>query len=105
MKNFIIIFLFSCTAYTGYAQGSQSGAPSGSWVVESNINSPRKQVVKFYNSNNKLIYEEVVSNKKIRIEKEKVRRVLNLTLLTALKNYSELQPGTLSARLRNKKSL
>jgi hypothetical protein len=72
----------------------------GTWVVESNVMSPKIQVIKFYNSRQELIHQEEVKNKRIRIEKERVRRSLDKALNYALVNGKNLEPDSLTAFVR-----
>lgn len=48
----------------------------GYWVTEYNIHTPSVQTVKFYNVDNRLIYEETI-NCKLKISKPKVQKALN----------------------------
>lgn len=102
MKRKILIFLLACSINLACAQGSFRNINKGTWVVESNIRSPRDQVIKFYNSRLELIYQESVDNKKIRYEREKIRKALDKTLEIALKNSEKTEPGTFVSVLRNK---
>lgn len=54
------------------------------WVVESNVKTPKNSIVKFYNTNQKLIYQEVVTGKKIKIERAKIRKGLDHILAQIL---------------------
>jgi hypothetical protein len=102
MKKIIFAFLIAYSIPAGYAQDSLLNASGGTWVVESNISSPKDQVIKFYNSKLELIYEERVSNRKIRYEKERIKKALNKTLEIALRNDKKLEPGTFVSVLRTK---
>jgi hypothetical protein len=82
------------------AQDSKNDKSKGTWVVESNVMSPKIQVIKFYNSRQELIYQEEVKNKRIRIEKERVRRSLDKALNYALVNGKNLEPDSLTAFVR-----
>lgn len=102
MKKVIIAIVLACSIHAGIAQDSLKNA-KGNWVVESNIRTPKDQLVKFYNSRLELIYQERISGKKLKIEKEKVRKVLDQTLQIALTNQKTIEPGILSAMILNKK--
>ncbi|MES3017635.1 MAG: hypothetical protein V4721_07650 [Bacteroidota bacterium] len=58
MKTIVFTFLIASSFQAGYAQDSLQNSSKGTWVVESNVSSPRNQIVKFYNSKLELIYEE-----------------------------------------------
>jgi hypothetical protein len=57
---------------------AQINAPvsHGFWVVESNKNQPRVQIIRFYSDDSKLLYEETI-NTKLNLKHEKVRLALN----------------------------
>jgi hypothetical protein len=101
MKKLIIVIVLACSIHAGLAQDSLKMI-SGNWVVESNIRTPKEQLVKFYNSRLELIYQENVLGKKLRIEKERVRKALDKTLLLVLKNGRQVEPGILSAMMSKK---
>lgn len=75
MKKLIItIAIVSLAAIYGKAQNRQ--VSHGYWVTEYNIHTPGIQTVKFYNMDNRLIYEETI-NRKLKISKPKVQKALN----------------------------
>jgi hypothetical protein len=56
---------------------AQTKAPThGFWVVESNVNQPKIQTIRFYTDDAKLIYEETV-NAKLNLKREKTKLALN----------------------------
>jgi hypothetical protein len=71
----------------------------GSWVVESNVNVPRQQTIKFYNSNSELIFEDKVSGWTLRYQNERIKKALNQALEIALQD-GRTAPGTFLAVLR-----
>lgn len=89
-----------CSIQFVMAQDIKNDKSKGTWVVESNVMSPKVQVIKFYNSRQELIYQEEVKNKRIRIEKERVRRSLDKALNYALVNGKTLEPDSLTASVR-----
>ncbi|MFC0516542.1 hypothetical protein ACFFGT_20210 [Mucilaginibacter angelicae] len=103
MKKLIIticILAFAVTA--GLAQNKITNV-RGFWVIEHNVNLPRVQTIKFYNDNNKLIYEETVYSK-LNIKKQKTRLALDQILdrLNERTAYVESKNlVTLSLNLRN----
>jgi hypothetical protein len=103
MNRIITVMLFAYSIQAGYAQDSLYNISKGTWVVESNKNSPRNQLVKFYNSRLELVYEERVTNKKIRYEKARIKKALDKTLDIALRNEKDTDPGTLATVLRSKR--
>lgn len=102
MKKIILASLIACSMPAAFAQDLKQNALNGNWVVESNVNSPRQQVIKFYNARSVLVYEDKVSGKKVRYEKARVKKALNKTLEMALREGSTIEPGTFLAVLRTK---
>ncbi|MDO8992642.1 hypothetical protein [Daejeonella sp.] len=99
-KNlFTTAFLF-CSIQIGFAQEIKNDKSKGTWVVESNMMSPKDQMIKFFNSRQELIYQEEVKNKRIQIEKERVRRSLDKALNYALVNEKMLERDSLTTSIR-----
>ncbi len=99
-KRIITAALLFCSIQLGIAQEIKKDKSKGNWVLESNVMSPRDQIIKFYNSRQELIYQEKV-NKKIRIEKKRVRDALDRALNYALAHEKVLESGMLSSSFRN----
>lgn len=103
MKNLIItICILAFAAAAGQAKNKIANV-HGFWVIEHNVNLPRVQTIKFYNDNNKLIYEETVYSK-LNIKKQKTRLALDQILdrLNERTAYVESKNlVTLSLNLRN----
>jgi hypothetical protein len=75
MKTIMITALILISAICSQAQ-NKVPASHGFWVVESNINKPKVQTVRFYSDDSKLLYEETV-NTKLNLKREKVQLALN----------------------------
>jgi hypothetical protein len=58
--------------------------PNGTWVIESNVKTPKTQTVKFYNAWQQLIYQETIAGKELKFSKPKVQKKLNEALTKAL---------------------
>ncbi len=99
-KTIFTIAVLLCSIQLLMAQEIINDKSKGTWVVESNVMSPKIQVIKFYNSRQELIHQEEVKNKRIRIEKERVRRSLDKALNYALVNGKNLEPDSLTAFVR-----
>lgn len=56
----------------------------GYWVVESNLKSPRNHLIRFYNNDHLLIYQEELNGMKLNVRRRKVRMKLKQALDTAL---------------------
>lgn len=102
MKKAILTFLIVYSIQYAHSQNKLKDIQRATWVVESNVSNPKNQVIKFYNSSFDLIYQETVSNKRIRYEKAHVRKALNKTLELALNNENVIQPGTFALLLKRK---
>jgi len=79
MKKLIITICILAFAAAAVQAQNKIANVHGFWVVEHNVNLPRVQTVKFYNDNNKLIYEETVYSK-LDIQKKKTRVALDQIL-------------------------
>ena len=99
-KTIFTTAVLFCSIQLAMAQEIKNDKSKGTWVVESNVMSPKVQVIKFYNSRQELIYQEEVKNKRIRIEKERVRRSLDKALNYALVNEKMLERDSLTASIR-----
>jgi len=100
MKKVFTTAVLFCSIQVAIAQEIKNDKSKGTWVIESNVNSPKDQLIKFYNSRQELIYQEEVKNKRIRIEKERVRRSLDKALNYALVNEQVLERDSLTASIR-----
>ncbi len=86
MKKILFIVLLSAGSAAQAQQKAEALDPGkGCWVVESNVNSPQKQIVKFYNSDLQLVYQEYYDRKQLNYSKKNIRRMLDSALVTALK--------------------
>lgn len=100
MKKLIITAFITFLIHTGFSQESKESL-KGTWVVESNIYTPKDQLVKFYNSRLDLIYEERIKGKKLKIEKQKVRNALNKVLEDLSTDQGEDRKDRLSYMLKS----
>ena len=56
----------------------------GYWVIQSNLKTPKNATIYFYTPQHELVYKEVISGKKINIEKIKTRKHLEQVLNQAI---------------------
>ena len=75
MKTIMITALILISAVCCQAQNKVT-AGNGFWVVESNINEPKVQTIRFYSEDAKLLYTETI-NTKLNLKREKVKLALN----------------------------
>lgn len=87
MKKMIWIFLLSAGASAANAQQQTANLNQnkGLWVVESNVKSPKKQLVKFYSDDLQLLYEEVFDQKILNYSRKGTRKMLDSALATVIK--------------------
>ncbi len=91
MKKIIGIALLCAGTITVNAQkkSADMNPIKGWWVVESNVNSPQKQLVKFYNDSSQLIYEESYEKKVLKYAKKRTRAMLDSALVAVLKSKAD----------------
>ncbi|MEN0054077.1 MAG: hypothetical protein AAGC65_10425 [Mucilaginibacter sp.] len=75
MKTIMITALILISAVCCQAQ-NKLAAGKGFWVVESNINEPKVQTIRFYSDDAKLLYTETI-NAKLNLKHDKVKLALN----------------------------
>ncbi len=84
-----MVLLSAGTVVQAQQKAAVSNPIQGFWVVESNYNSPREQIVKFYNANQELLYQELYDRKILNYSRKHVRRMLDSALVTVLKTEIE----------------
>lgn len=67
------------------------------WVVESNIKTPRNSVIKFYNAQQELIYQEEIKGKRINVSRPKTQTKLNEILAQLARKDTQVTPYNLVA--------
>lgn len=72
----MLFWLFATAAYAQNLSPAQK-VDFASWVIESNVKTPKKSTVKFYNAKQELIYEEVVEGKRLNVRRERTKKKLN----------------------------
>lgn len=96
----LISTLIAMLSLTASAQEKKDTANFANWVVESNVKTPKNSIVKFYNANQELVYQEAVNGKKIKIERAKVREGLN-QILKQIINDRKTRTDVVMAFLNN----
>lgn len=89
-KHFLLFVLFLTFAGFCFAQGvgpqpqkvvtPKWVSDKGYWVIESNVHTPKNNVVYFYTLNNELVYKERIDGMKIKVNKAKVCMKLKAAL-------------------------
>jgi hypothetical protein len=84
IKSSLLAVFFSFVAILSSAQKKSSSpqwiSDKGYWVIESNQKQPKVHIVRFYNTNNVLVYKETLSGVKLNSQKRKVRMKLKKVL-------------------------
>ncbi len=97
MKKVLFIILLSAGTVVHAQQKTESVDPiKGYWVVESNVKSPQKQMVKFYNEVQQLIYEEPYERKILNYSRKRIRKILDSALVTVLYKNGSNEAATLA---------
>ncbi len=92
MKTLTLLFaLIIASAAESSAQQQPKSLLPACWVIESTVKNPRVQTVKFYDSRQRLLYQETV-NQKLNIRKAIVRARLDDVLARLLANRT-IPPG------------
>jgi hypothetical protein len=91
MKKAILILMLTGLTYFANAQKVPM-SDKGYWVIESSKQNPKQSVIKFYNLDDKLVYQETITGKKVKIDNNRTRKALNQTLLIALEGKTHNEP-------------
>ena len=85
----IQVACFILLGFTANAQNNKSvDSQKGFWVIVSNIHLKKEATIQFYNDEKKLIYEEKITGKKLRLNKRKTILCLEEGLDKALAAFS-----------------
>lgn len=104
-RSWIIIAVLSLVSMGTFGQLAVSkteGKPKfprwvsdkGYWVVESNINSPRDHIIRFYNTENVLVYKETLAGIKMNAERIKVKMKLKKILESSVVAWEKRKQGS-----------
>lgn len=82
----LLIINSSLSAQQGYKKEKSPRwvSEKGFWQIETNIKTPAKNIVYFYNNNNVLIYKENVDGVIFKLEKKRVKMRLKRALENAI---------------------
>jgi hypothetical protein len=85
MKQFILSLVLIFTVTVLFAQHKKESMPAnGFWVIESQVSRPESSTVYFYNSDQVLIYKEVILGKKLNVTRKRTVKQLNAVLAHAI---------------------
>lgn len=83
------------------AQEKKETANFAHWVIESNVKSPKISVVKFYNDQQELIYQETISGKRMNIKRTKIKKGLDQALAQLIDSPVTKNTTLLASRVKN----
>ncbi len=103
--GWIFIALFSLVSFGALGQfeefkeGGKLKFPrwvsdKGYWVVESNIKSPKDHIIRFYNTDNVLVYKETLMGVKLNPEKTNVKMKLKKILESSVMAWEKRKQGS-----------
>lgn len=73
-----------------YAQRKRIAMPEeGYWVIVSNVKTPKKNTVYFYNPSKQLISQQEIIGKKLNVSKKRIVRELNGMLFQSLTAWNQ----------------
>ena len=101
-KLLFVILLCAGTVAQAQQKTEPSDTSKGCWVVESNVRFPKKQVVKFYNSDQQLIYQETYDHKILNYSRKNIRKILDNALVTVLNRKNSDETANLAKVIQNK---
>jgi len=91
MKKAILILALAVAANFAHAQKVPM-SDKGYWVIESNKQTPKQNIVRFYNLNSELVYQENINGKRLNVNNNRTRKALNNTLQIALDVKKSTEP-------------
>ncbi len=103
-KSWFVIAALSLISISTFSQSAafkSEGRPrfprwvsdKGYWVVESNINSPREHIIRFYNTDNVMVYKETLAGVKLDPERIKVKMKLKRILESSVVAWEKKKQG------------
>lgn len=91
---FVTLFLGLLVQATLFAQNNHRATPEwvsakGWWVVESNIHTPKVNIIYFYNNDGVLVYKEKIEGLRINPSKKAIRMRLKQVLESAVVTWEK----------------
>ena len=92
MKHYIfsLFFVIGALLFTTVTKAQSAPKPpkwmshKGYWVIESNIKTPKKATVYFYNNNHKLVHKENIDGKRLNTNRRAVCKRLEAILVQSV---------------------
>jgi hypothetical protein len=93
-RNFLLVIAFIMTAMASVAQQPKPSPPrwlseKGWWVIETNIHTPRKHLIHFYNQDGVEVYKEQLDGIKLNAKRTKTKMQLKQVLEASVIAWEE----------------
>ncbi len=94
MKKQLLVTLITSLLFQASIFAQSKGAPQGVsekgwWVIESNIHTPKKNIVYFYNNDGTLVYKEKIDGIRINPARKTTRLQLKQVLESAVVTWEK----------------
>lgn len=100
MKKLTLTLIIMAAFTSAQAQPAATTTGKGFWVVESNIRTPKSQIVLFYDDTSRVVYKETIAGKKIPYHRRAMQKKLNQVLAYVINRQDSLvQTNLLAATL------
>jgi hypothetical protein len=97
--NYLLLTFLFALPLVGL-QAQKPMGKEGFWVVETNVHTPQKATVYFYNAQHHLVYKEEVQHLPLDLSKAKVRRQLNAVLQQSIAVWKRENNPLLANRMQ-----
>lgn len=102
MKQLLIISLLTSSLFFSKPINAQANgkyvpkwvSSQGYWVAEGNTNKRNEHIIHFYTNDNQLVYKETVYNKKINLQRRKVKMQLKIVLEKSIADWTATHIAT-----------
>lgn len=110
MKKFVFMLLLLASCARGISQNTinekADWTPAwisklGYWVIESNIQTPDKSIIRFYNNTHQMVYQETLTGVVLDIRKRKVKMQLKKSLEQAITSHNVKQDFSSNSIVKN----
>ena len=89
LSLFIMAFLHTTTLKAQSSNVPKWMCQKGFWVIQGNLNFPKKAVIYFYTNDRELVYKEQVTGKRINVNRLKTRKHLETVLNHAITTWQK----------------
>lgn len=94
IKFILAVTIFCFTSFYSLGQdeppfNTRWVSAKGYWVLEENIHKPTEQVIRFYNNDNLLLYQETLTNMKMNVAKRRIKMKLKKLLESTITTWEQ----------------